>query len=159
MSRRNLFFCAALAISTVILFWPTTDYEFVNYDDNLYVYENPIVTAGLTLGGVVWALTTTWFTYWHPLTWLSHMFDCETYGLNAGGHHLSSVLWHGVNAALLFVALFQLTGKTLRSAVVAALFAYHPLHVESVAWVAERKDLLSTFFSLGTIWAYARYAQ
>ena len=122
------------------------------------ILQNPLVLGGLTLRGLAWALTTSWFEYWHPVTWLSHMLDCELFGPNPGWHHLVSVAFHSVNAVLLFLVLRKITGAFWRSAIVAALFALHPLRVESVAWVAERKDVLSGCFFLLTLWAYARYA-
>ena len=166
--------CIILAAITFAVFGQTLRYEFINYDDQVYVYENPAVTQGLTLSGVAWAFTTSYSAYWHPLTWLSHMLDCQLWGLNAGNHHLTNVLFHAANALLLFMVLRRMTGlhpgegvgtaavpaDTLwPSAFVAAMFAIHPLNVESVAWVAERKNVLSTFFWLLTLWAYARYAQ
>ena len=123
------------------------------------VFQNPLVVSGLTLRGVSWALTTSSFEYWHPVTWLSHMLDCELFGASAGWHHLGSVAFHALNALLLFLVLQKITGFSWRSALVAALFALHPLRVESVAWIAERKDLLSGLFFLLTIWAYAHYAE
>ena len=115
--------------------------------------------AAAYLRGLFWALTTSWFEYWHPVTWLSHMLDCELFGPNPGYHHLVSVALHALNAMLLLLVLQKLTGFFWRSAIVAALFALHPLRVESVAWVAERKDVLSGCFFLLTLWAYARYAE
>ncbi len=134
-------------------------HEFLDFDDVEYVYENPQVRAGLTLQGVFWAFTTTHAANWHPLTWLSHMADVQMFGLEAGWHHWMNVLIHALNAVLLFLVLKYMTGAVWRSAVVAALFAVHPLHVESVAWVAERKDVLSTFFWLLTMGMYAGYVQ
>ena len=118
-------------------------FAFTNYDDNVYVTANPRVRSGLTLRGLAWALRTGYAGNWHPLTWLSHMLDCQLFGLNAGAHHLVNVLFHVANTLLLFRVLRRMTGALWRSALVAALFALHPLHVESVAWVAERKDVLS----------------
>jgi tetratricopeptide (TPR) repeat protein len=120
------------------------------------VVQNPIVFSGLTLQGTLWALTTSWFEYWHPLTWLSHMLDCQLFGLRAGWHHLGNLAFHVSNTVLVFTILQRTTALVWRGAIVAALFALHPLHVESVAWIAERKDVLSTFFFLLTIWAYVR---
>lgn len=154
-----LFTCLALALGTLALYWPVTSFPFIRFDDNEYIYENPVTQAGLTWSGFVWAFNGIHVGNWHPLSWLSHMLDCQIFGLNAGGHHLVNVLLHTANALLLFVFLRSTTGAHWRSAVVAALFAWHPLHVESVAWVAERKDELSTFFWLLTIMAYARYVQ
>jgi tetratricopeptide (TPR) repeat protein len=138
---------------------PASRDGFVNYDDQDYVTENSVVQKGLTWTGIKWAFTTGHASNWHPLTWLSHMADCELFGLNPGAHHLVNVLFHTANVVLLLVLLLRLTGKLWPGAFVAALFAWHPLHVESVAWISERKDVLSTFFALLTLLAYARYAQ
>jgi tetratricopeptide (TPR) repeat protein len=151
-----LFTCLALALGTLALYWPVTSFPFIRFDDNEYIYENPITQAGLTWPGFVWAFNGIHVGNWHPASWLSHMLDCQIFGLNAGGHHLVNVLFHTANALLLFVFLRSTTGAHWRSAIVAALFAWHPLHVESVAWVAERKDELSTFFWLLAIMAYAK---
>ena len=140
------------------VYWPVRQFDFTNYDDTDYVTYNPAIQKGLTLAGVEWAFKTGHASNWHPLTWISHMADCGLYGLKPGGHHLTNLLFHTANAVLLFLVLLQLTGATWRSALVAALFAWHPLHVESVAWVSERKDVLSTFFWLLTMFAYAKYA-
>src|SRR5262249_40429227 len=147
-----------LALVTLALFWPVAGHEFVNYDDNLYVTDNAQVEEGLTGKGVIWAFTTLDACNWHPLTWLSHMLDVTLFGQRAGGHHLTNVVFHVANVVLLFLLLQRMTGARAPAAFVAALFAWHPLHVESVAWVAERKDVLSTFFLLLSIAAYARYA-
>ena len=148
-----------LAAATFALFLPVAWSGFCVYDDSLYVTENPIVQAGVTWAGVKWAFTTMAASNWHPLTWLSHMIDCGLFGLNPAGPHLVSVLFHAANAALLFTLLLRLTGRMWPSAFVAALFAWHPLHVESVAWIAERKDVLSTFFALIALLNYARYVE
>ncbi len=132
--------------------------DFVEYDDQIYVTDNYHVMAGLTWRSVLWAFTNLQAGFWQPLTWLSHMLDCQLYGLRAGGHHLTNLLLHLGNAVLLFALLRRMTGALWRSAMVAALFALHPLHVESVAWVAERKDVLSTFFGFLSLFFYARYA-
>jgi len=147
-----------LALATVLIYLPATRNGFVNYDDDDYITNNPVVQNGLTLAGAKWAFgfhASNWF----PLTWLSHMADCSVFRLNAGGHHLVSALIHAANAVLLLLLLFRLTGFLLPALFVAALFAWHPLHVESVAWAAERKDVLSTFFALLTLLAYVRFAQ
>ena len=148
-----------LVLVTLAVYWPATRGGFIAYDDNLLVTENPQVQKGLTLEGMELA----WFNpvncLWHPLTVMSHMLDCQLFGLNPWGHHLTSVLLHGLNAGLVFALLKQMTGATWRSLLVAALFAVHPLRVESVAWVAERRGLLSGFFGLLALMAYARYAQ
>jgi tetratricopeptide (TPR) repeat protein len=148
-----------LALAVVAVYLPVVGFEFTNYDDTHYVTGNPQVLKGLTLEGVSWAFTRGHSGNWHPITWMSHMLDCQLYGLHAAGHHLTNLLLHAANSVLVFLVLRYLTGATGRSACVAALFALHPLHVESVVWVAERKDMLSTFFGLLCLWAYARYAQ
>jgi Flp pilus assembly protein TadD len=151
--------CLVLAAITFAVFGQTLHHEFVFYDDNAYVYKNPVVARGLTIQGIVWAFTSFYSENWHPLTWLSHMLDCQLYGLRPGGHHLTSVLLHTATVIALFLLLRQMTGALWRSAFVAAVFAIHPLRVESVAWVAERKDVLSGLFFMLTIGAYVRYAR
>jgi hypothetical protein len=146
-----------LVLTILVVFWQGVKNDFTNFDDNQYVTENQHVQAGLTWKNLVWAFTTTHSVNWHPLTWLSHMLDCQLYGLNPAGHHLTSVLLHSASTVLLFLVLQWITGGRWRSAFVAALFAVHPLHVESVAWVAERKDVLSGFFWMLTLGAYACY--
>jgi tetratricopeptide (TPR) repeat protein len=148
-----------LALLVTGLYWPVTKFAFINYDDQDYVTENSVVHAGLTWAGVRWAFTTSHAGNWHPLTWLSHLLDGEWYGSDAGGHHATSLILHALNAALLFGVVHRITGATWRSFFVAALFAVHPLRVESVAWVSERKDVLSTFFGLLCLLAYARFAR
>jgi len=151
--------CLLLATSTLAVYSPATRFAFVSYDDPDYVSENANIARGLNAQSLVWAFQTGHAANWHPVTWLSHALDCSLYGLNPAGHHLTSLLFHAANALLLFVVLQQMTGARWRSAFVAALFALHPLHVESVAWVSERKDVLSTFFGLLAIWAYAEYVR
>ncbi|MGB8367785.1 MAG: hypothetical protein WCF71_00680, partial [Verrucomicrobiia bacterium] len=151
--------CLFLAAITFAVFGQTVHHEFVNYDDNRYVYENPVVQKGLTWEGFRWALTYGQIGHWHPLTWLSHMLDCQLYGLQAGGHHLTNILLHTATAILLFLVLRRMTGFLWRSAFVAAVFAIHPLRVESVAWISERKDVLSAFFFMLTLGAYVRYVR
>ncbi|MHB8773183.1 MAG: tetratricopeptide repeat protein [Syntrophales bacterium] len=151
--------CCFLLLAVAIVFGQTVRHEFVNYDDDRYVYENPVVQKGLTLGGVRWASTYGEIGHWHPLTWISHMLDCQIYGLQAGGHHLINVLLHALVAILLFLVLWRMTGFFWRSAFVAAVFAVHPLRAESVAWVSERKDVLSGLFFMLTIGAYDRYVR
>ncbi len=149
---------AAILILTIAVYWQATAFGFQMYhDDEHYVTLNEHVTGGVTLDNVIWAFTSSHAANWHPLTWISHMVDCQLYGSNAGMHHLTNILLHLVNILLLFVLLTRLTGSFWRSAVVAALFALHPLHVESVAWVSERKDVLSAFFLLLSMLAYHRY--
>ena len=145
-----------LALITLLAYLPVARNGFVNYDDNDYITENRVVQKGLTWAGVKWAFTTGHASNWHPVTWLSHMLDCEWFGLNAGAHHSVNLLFHAANAVLLFLLLFRLTQELWPSAFVAALFAWHPLHVESVAWISERKDVLSTFFALLTLLAYVK---
>jgi tetratricopeptide (TPR) repeat protein len=148
-----------LAFVTLLVYVPVAHHTFVMYDDGDYITENLVVQNGLTWAGFKWAFTTWHASNWHPLTWISHMLDCQLFALNAGGHHCVNALFHAVNAALLFVLLLRLTSAFWASMFVAALFAWHPMHVESVAWASERKDVLSTFFELLALLAYARYAQ
>jgi len=148
-----------LAAGTLAAYWPVLNCEFVNIDDWAYVTDNSHVKAGLTWSSVVWAFRSTVAGNWHPLTCLSHILDCQLYGLRAGGHHFTNLLFHVANTLLLFGVLQRLTRAIWRSALVAALFAVHPLRVESVAWVAERKDVLSAFFFMLTLGAYGRFAE
>ncbi len=148
-----------LALATLLVYLPVVGHGFSLFDDDDYVTQNPVVQKGLTEAGVEWAFTTQHSSNWHPLTWLSHMTDCELFGLNPGAHHLVNVLFHALNTALLFALLLRLTNALWPAAFVAALFAWHPLHVESVAWISERKDVLSTCFALLTLLTYTRYAQ
>ena len=150
---------ALLVLAVLAVYLPVIGLNFLTFDDDCYVTRNPQVVGGLTWAGLRWAFTHAHCANWHPLTWLSHMLDCQLYGLNPAGHHLTNLLFHATNAVLLFLWLRSLTAAFWRSAFVAALFALHPLHVESVAWVAERKDVLSSFFGLLTLMAYARYAK
>ncbi len=156
---RDLLLALVLTLVTLAVYWQVQGHAFVTFDDYQYVVENPHVRHGLTLHGVVWAFTTGYASNWHPLTWLSHMLDCTLYGLNPKGHHFNNLLLHVANALLLFWVLRRMTAALWRSAFVAALFALHPLHVESVAWVAERKDLLSTLFWMMTMGAYVLYVE
>ena len=158
MSRPRLI-ALLLALTTLVVFLPAGRFGFVNFDDYDYVTENPFVNHGLTLAGVKWAFTAFYAGNWHPVTWLSHMADCQFFNLAAGAHHFVNVLFHAANTALLFVLLLRLTQKTWPSALVAALFAWHPLHVESVAWISERKDVLSTFFALLALLSYAKFVK
>ncbi len=150
--------CVLLGAITVLVFWPVTTHEFISYDDAIYITGNAHVKKGLVWDNVAWAFTAGDGGNWHPLTWFSHMLDAQLFGLHAGWHHLISAIIHAINAILLFLLLDRLTRAIWRSAVVAALFALHPLHVQSVAWAAERKDVLSAFFFMLTLLAYARYA-
>jgi tetratricopeptide (TPR) repeat protein len=155
----TLLVCPVLVAVTWAVFGQTVAHDFVNFDDHVYVYENPLVIRGLSTEGIFDAFTHTHARNWHPLTTVSHMLDCQLYGLNAGGHHLTNVILHTISVLLLFLVLKQITGALWQSAFVAGLFAIHPLHVESVAWIAERKDLLSAVFFMLTLAAYARYAR
>ena len=143
----------------MVVFGQTVGYPFVNYDDPEYVYENPHVTRGTNARDIAWAFTATRESNWHPLTWISHQLDWQVYGNWAGGHHLSNVLLHALTSLLLFVALERMTGRLWPSALVAALFAVHPLRVESAAWVAERKDVFSGLFFVVTLAAYTGYVR
>jgi Flp pilus assembly protein TadD len=156
---RDGLICLALTVITLAVYWHLTSAGFVIYDDANYVSDNPHVQSGLNWTGLVWAFTTGRAGNWHPLTWISHMIDCGLFGLQAGRHHLVNILFHTANTLLLFSLFRQMTGAVWRSAVVAALFAWHPLHVESVAWIAERKDVLSTFFWTLALLAYAAYVR
>jgi len=149
--------CAVLAGITWLVFGQTVAHQFVTYDDPQYVYENAKIAAGLSPESVLWAFTHTVGGNWHPLTVISHMLDCQLYGLKPAGHHFTNVLLHTIAVILLFLVLRRMTGTVWQSALVAALFAIHPLHVESVAWISERKDLLSAVFFMLTLGAYIRY--
>jgi hypothetical protein len=149
--------CLFLVLVTVAIFYRVSSHDFVNFDDDVYVTANPIVHGGLTPENIAWAFRAA-NVYWHPLTWISHMVDVQLWGLNPGRHHLTNVVFHMVNALVLFLALNQMTGALWRSAFVAALFALHPINVESVAWVAERKNVLSTFFMMLALLIYGFYA-
>src|SRR5437870_1308613 len=153
----TLTICLFLAAITWLVFGQTLNHEFVNYDDENYVYENAKVTAGLSLQNAFWAFTHTPCNNWHPLTIISHMLDCQLYGLRPAGHHFTNVLLHTIAVILLFLVLRRMTSALWQSAFVAALFAIHPLHVESVAWISERKDLLSAVFFMLTLGAYIPY--
>ena len=157
--RREVIICLGLAAITLAVFWPVSGHDFINIDDPDYVTQNPAVQAGLSGPGLRWAFEASHANNWHPLTWLSHMLDCRLFGLKPGAHHLTNLGLHIATTLLLFLALNQMTGAPWRSALVAALFAWHPLHVESVAWVAERKDVLSAFFFMLTLWAWGRYSR
>ena len=157
--RHDLPVILFLVIATALVYGQVWDFDFIHYDDPHYVRDNVIVQNGLTWQGVRWAFTTTAMANWHPLTWLSYMLDCQLFGPSPGAHHLVNVLFHGINSILLFLVLQRMTGARWRSAFVAALFALHPLHVESVAWIAERKDVLSTFFLMLSMGAYVLYSE
>jgi protein O-mannosyl-transferase len=155
----TIFICLFLVAISLAVFGQTVRYDFVNFDDDLYVYNAPAIQAGLTIKGLALAFTSSHARNWHPLTTISHMLDCQLYGLKPGGHHATNVVLHTIATLLLFRVLWQMTGAVWKSAVVAALFAVHPLHVESVAWVSERKDVLSGVFFLLMLDAYVRYTR
>jgi tetratricopeptide (TPR) repeat protein len=155
--KRRFILSLLLVVVVLSLYAQTSHFSFLNYDDGMYVIQNPHVRAGLTFETFRWAITST-YANWHPLTWMSHALDYELFGLNAGGHHFVSVLFHALNVFLLFGLLTRATGRLAPSFVAAALFAVHPLNVESVAWISERKNVLSTTFFLLTLGAYGWYA-
>src|SRR5574341_1474333 len=163
MNDRSSAAKSAVAICLVVvvfaIYGRTGGHSFIDFDDSEYVYDNGMVRQGLSRDGIVWAFSTSWSANWHPITWLSHMADVQMFGLNAGWHHLTNVALHGLNSVLLFVVLTSMTRALWQSALVAALFAVHPQHVESVAWVAERKDVLSTCFWLLTMGAYVNFVR
>jgi len=151
--------CLILAVFTVLVYAQTFHFGFVAYDDDIYVYNNPMLKAGLSASAIAWSLTTFACSNWHPLTWISYLLNAELFGINAGWFHAVNVILHAGSAILLFLALFRMTRRPFRCAVVAAIFALHPLHVESVAWVAERKDVLSTFFEMAALLLYVRLVE
>jgi len=158
-SKVAVYLCFLIAALTIICYWPVHSHQFVSFDDEHYLFDSGYVAKGLTWSGVTWALQTGYFSNWHPLTWLSYMLDSQIYGMSPGGFHVTNLLFHVTNSLLLFLLLKSMTQRLWPSALVAALFAWHPLHVESVAWVSERKDVLSTFFFLLTLFSYFRYVK
>jgi len=156
---KSILICALLALITIAVYWQVGEFEFLDWDDTIYLTENAAVQSGVTFGAIKWAFSSFHATNWHPVTWLSHMLDVQMFGMNAGRHHLTNLLLHICNTLLLFLILLRMTGLAWRSFFVAALFAVHPLHVESVAWVAERKDVLSAFFGMLAIYCYTFYIQ
>lgn len=157
--RLECIICLFLAASSLLIYYQSTQHDFVTYDDELYVIKNPHIKAGLTSESTIWAFTTGYAANWHPLTWLSHMLDFQLYSLNPMGHHWTNLQIHIVNTVLLFLFLKWVTGTIWRSAFVSVLFAVHPLHVESVAWVSERKDVLCALFWILSMWAYVGYVR
>ena len=149
----------ALAVLCLVIYGQVIGFEFINIDDDQYVYENPFVSSGLKAANMVWAFTAFHSSNWHPLTWISHQIDASFFGLNAGAHHFINVVFHIANSILLFVVVRKLTDSFWKSAIVAAIFAVHPAHVESVAWISERKDVFSTLFWLLTTLFYIRFAR
>jgi len=159
VARTKLIICLVLSVMVLISYWGVAGNGFIHYDDPAYVVENRHVKDGLTWEGLAWAFTASYVSNWHPLTWLSLMLDYELFGMNAGGYHWTNVILHGFAGLVLFLALGRMTGRLWCSGLVAGLFLVHPLHVESVAWVAERKDVLSGLFWMLGMWGYARYAE
>ena len=157
--RAEIYICVLLIGAVVAVYWPVRGYEFLNYDDDVYVTDNYRVLSGFSWDGLGWAFSAFHGANWHPLTWLSLMFDAQLFGLNAGGYHWTNVLIHALSTVVLFLVFYRMTGALWRSGIVAVLFGLHPLHVESVAWIAERKDVLSGFFWMVTLWMYAVYAE
>ncbi|OEU63720.1 MAG: hypothetical protein BBJ57_13635 [Desulfobacterales bacterium PC51MH44] len=157
--RHDIWICLLLVVATFIVYWQVRNFEFVNFDDSYYILENNYVKDGITVKGIVWAFSHKVIDYWRPISWLSHMLDCHLYGLNPGMHHASNLIIHIVSGILLFHVLKLMTGTLWRSAFVAALFLLHPLNVESVAWVAERKNVLSTLFWMITMLVYVGYVR
>ncbi|MBF0450920.1 MAG: tetratricopeptide repeat protein [Candidatus Magnetomorum sp.] len=158
-NKQTLFSLCLMIVLTLFAYLPIFQADFAGCDDTLYVTENDWVRSGLTLQGISWAFTHFHSANWHPLTWISHMLDCELYGMNATGHHLTNVILHMMNSVLVYLFFVLVTGAHYRSLALALLFALHPLHVESVAWISERKDVLSTFWGLLCLLAYYRYSQ
>ena len=146
-----------LIILTLGVYWSVQNYEFINFDDPIYITQNSQIQSGITLEGICWAFSTNYFGLWNPLVWISFMFDYQLFGFNAGGYHWTNVIIHIFNIVLLFFSFQNLKGLIWRSAFVAALFAIHPINVESVAWIAERKNVLSTFFWMLTMLFYVWY--
>ncbi|MCP4345682.1 MAG: tetratricopeptide repeat protein [Desulfobacterales bacterium] len=157
--RPNYLICLFLVLIILAVYGQVRKFEFVNYDDDAFVYDNSFVQAGLTSDSIIWAFTTTATCAWQPLVWLSYMADCQLWQVNPGRLHMTNVLFHIANALLLFLVFRKMTGNLWQSSFVAALFAVHPLHVEAVAWISQRKDVLSTLFWILTIWGYARYVE
>jgi len=157
--RIDILFSLFLVVAIIAVYWQIAEHDFINFDDDIYVFNNFHVRAGLTYESIKWAFTFTDIAYWHPLTWISHMLDCQLFGLNPGMHHLMNLIFHILNSLLLFLVFKQMTGALWRSAFVAALFAVHPINVESVAWVAERKNVLSAFFWILTMLTYVHYSR
>src|SRR5208337_4804419 len=157
--KQKLIIYVILTVVTLAVFWQVNQYGFVNFDDYVYVIENDHIQSGITPDGFRWAFSTTYAEFWHPLTWLSLMFDYQLHGLNAGGYHVTNLILHILSTLLLFWLFNRMTGALWRSAFVAALFALHPFHVESVAWISERKDVLSAFLGMLTLCLYVYYTE
>ena len=158
-TRPELIVCLFLVVTILAAYWQLPTHEFLDFDDNKYIAKNTHVHEGITWKNIVWAFSNTDFGYWHPLTWLSHMLVFQLFGLKFGMHHLTNLFFHIANTLLLFLVLKRMTGALWQSAFVAAMFALHPLNVESVAWASERKNVLSTFFWMLTLLTYVRYSE
>jgi tetratricopeptide (TPR) repeat protein len=158
-NNRKTIICLILIIATLAVYWQVQNNDFVYFDDDLYVLENPDIKTGLNLKSIYWAFTNVRAGFWFPITWLSHIIDYSLYGINPKGHHFNNLLFHTANALLLFLALHRMTGALWRSACVSALFALCPLNAEPVAWISSRKDVLSTFFWMLTIYCYTIYTE
>ena len=156
---KKLILYVVLTVVTFAVFWQLNKYDFISFDDGVYIKNNIYVRSGITLKGLLWAFSTTYAEFWHPLTWFSLMLDCQLYGFNAGGYHLTNIILHVLSTLLLFWLFNHMTGYVWRSAFIAAFFALHPLRVESVAWIAERKDVLSAFFWMLTLCLYVYYTE
>ncbi|MCE5210493.1 MAG: tetratricopeptide repeat protein [Deltaproteobacteria bacterium] len=159
VGKQKLIVYIVLIIAALVVYWQVSQFDFLNYDDPVYVTENSHIQSGITLKGIDWAFSTTHAEFWHPLTWLSLMFDYELYGLNAGGYHVTNIILHILSVLLLFRLFHRMTGALWKSAFVAAFFALHPLRVESIAWISERKDVLSAFFWMLTLCLYVYYVE
>src|SRR5208337_4105943 len=157
--KQKLIIYIVLILATLAVFWQVNQYDFVNLDDQIYVTENGNIQSGITREGFRWAFSTIYAAFWHPLTWLSLMFDNQLHSLNAGGYHLTNLILHIMSTLLLFWLFNRMTGAIWRSAFIAAIFSLHPLRVESVAWIAERKDVLSEFFWMLTLCLYVYYTE
>lgn len=157
--NRDFIVILLLSLLVLVIYWQATDFEFILFDDRRYIFENAVVLSGLNWDSIKWAFTTFHMANWHPLTWLTHLADVSLFGLNAGAHHATNVVFHIINTILAFIVFKKFTGSIWKSAIVAALFASHPAHIESVAWVAERKDVLSTMFWLLTMFAYLKFVK
>ena len=151
--------CLFLVVATFAAYWQINTHDFIGYDDDKYLTQNRYVNQGMSKESIVWAFKSTHASNWHPLTWLSHMLDVELFGMNPGAHHLTNLLFHILNTLLLFILFRRMSAHVWQSGMVALLFALHPLHVESVAWLAERKDVVSAFFWMLTMWSYVRFTQ
>jgi cytochrome c-type biogenesis protein CcmH/NrfG len=158
-TRKKIIICIFLIVATFCIYAQVQGHKFINFDDDLYITDNLNVQAGLTSESFKWAFTTSYPPYWHPVTWLSHMLDYQLYNSHPKGHYLTNLFLHISSVLILFIVLFRMTGALWQSGFVAAMFAFHPLNVESVAWIAERKNVLSTLFWLMTMWAYIHYTE